>query len=171
MFLYMDATETYREGGFAGWLKTARKKAGYTQQGLADASGLSKSYISQLEGGKDHPLTGKPVEPSREVVEKIADGLNCDIDEALGAAGYARLQGIGEKWAPSHNDFTREPDPPDEYDAFDLSDDPVVQALASGLDAEGIAEASKAVVDATRETLAEFVKKRNAARVVGAKAE
>lgn len=81
-FVYVDTN-------FAEWLRSARRKAHLTMEVLARKIGKSKQYISVLERGEPHVLTGKPVTPKKAVVESLASALNADVDEALAAAGYA----------------------------------------------------------------------------------
>ena len=49
----------------SGKIRDARKKAGMTQEGLAELSGLPQSHISRLETAKHSP--------SRMTLEKIAE--------------------------------------------------------------------------------------------------
>lgn len=56
---------------------------------LADQSGLSRQYISQIINASPHSLTGKPVEPERETVIKIADALQRPRKIFLEACGYS----------------------------------------------------------------------------------
>lgn len=51
-----------------------REYRGFSQQEVADAAGVSRAYISQLE-------TGERSNPSREVVEAIARKLGIDPDD------------------------------------------------------------------------------------------
>lgn len=74
---------------FGKWLQTHRKEARLSMQALADSVGLSKQYISVLERGQPHALTGKPVTPKKESVDALAVALNRSINEARHAAGYA----------------------------------------------------------------------------------
>jgi transcriptional regulator with XRE-family HTH domain len=62
-------------------LKSARKSAGMTQRELADATGLSQSYLAQIEQGDKMP--------SLETLQKIATSLGRDVAWLLG-------QGIGK---------------------------------------------------------------------------
>lgn len=71
------------------WLYRSRRRAGLNQAELAQKSGLSKSYISILERGGEHPLTGKSVRPSEDVMERLAKALGVPADEARLVAGYA----------------------------------------------------------------------------------
>lgn len=57
-------------------LKTLRKQTGYTLKELAEECKMSYVYISNLE-------TGKKLNPSRSVLEKLANALNVSIDELL----------------------------------------------------------------------------------------
>lgn len=73
---------------FAVWFSAARQKAGITLDVLEDRTGVKKQHLSTLERATTHKLTGKPVVPKRQTVEKIAKALNAPISEALAAAGY-----------------------------------------------------------------------------------
>jgi DNA-binding XRE family transcriptional regulator len=54
-------------------LREWRKYRGMTQVELATASGLSQGAIAQIEAGKRNPTV--------ETARKIANALNCDIDD------------------------------------------------------------------------------------------
>jgi DNA-binding XRE family transcriptional regulator len=54
-------------------LREWRKYRGMTQVELAIASGLSQGAIAQIEAGKRNPTV--------ETARKIANALNCDIDD------------------------------------------------------------------------------------------
>jgi len=56
-------------------IKTWREYRGLTQQQLAEAAGISKPYLSQIEAGK---RTG-----SAAVLRALADALAVDVDELL----------------------------------------------------------------------------------------
>ena len=66
---------------FAQWLVEARAARGATMQRLAAQAGLSQSYISELEHGK---------QPSRTVVQRLAAELRADETAGLLAAGFAQ---------------------------------------------------------------------------------
>lgn len=70
-------------GRFPGFLRSAREKAGLTQAALAEACGLTGSYISLLESGR------KPA-PSDRVVRKLASALRLEEAEALSVAHLDR---------------------------------------------------------------------------------
>lgn len=63
-------------------IKAARIKQRMTQQQLSAVSGLSQSYINELENGRK-------VNPSIIVLDKIAAGLQVHITELLEAEGYS----------------------------------------------------------------------------------
>lgn len=63
---------------FKDMLIYLRKRAGMTQQDLAEILGLSKSMISMYERGERHP--------SYEMLEAIADSFNVDMDFLTGRA-------------------------------------------------------------------------------------
>jgi len=62
-------------------LKALRKARGWTQENLAEVSGLTRSHISRLERG-DIEL------PSRARLLRLADALGATADDLLTAAGY-----------------------------------------------------------------------------------
>ncbi|MGI8587196.1 MAG: helix-turn-helix domain-containing protein [Chloroflexia bacterium] len=62
-------------------LKALRKARGWTQENLAEVSGLTRSHISRLERG-DIEL------PSRARLLRLADALGTTADDLLTAAGY-----------------------------------------------------------------------------------
>lgn len=59
-----------------------RKKHGMSMDDFAAVSGISKAYISVLERNQ-RPGTGKPVEPSFEIIEKLAAAMNIDARKLL----------------------------------------------------------------------------------------
>ena len=65
-------------GDFKNVFKNLRIKAGYTQDGLAEALGLSRSAVSMYENGNR--------EPDFETLEKIADFFNVDMNYLLGSS-------------------------------------------------------------------------------------
>ena len=79
----------------AGWLRSARKRAGLTVRALAINAGISHPRISQIEAGDS---------ASRDMIERLARGLTPpDADEhtaehlliaGLKAAGFALVQEI-----------------------------------------------------------------------------
>lgn len=56
---------------FHATLKRLRRKAGLTQEGLAQASGLTVSYVSKLERGG--------IDPSWSTVQRLADSLRVSV--------------------------------------------------------------------------------------------
>lgn len=58
-------------------IKIWREYRGLTQQQLADAVGMSKPYLSQIETGKRAGTT--------EILSAIAKALNVSLDEVIGA--------------------------------------------------------------------------------------
>jgi transcriptional regulator with XRE-family HTH domain len=57
------------------YLKEWRKHRGYTQDRLAEMTGLSKPYVSQLETGKR--------QYTQELLELFADALRCDPPDLI----------------------------------------------------------------------------------------
>ncbi|MDQ1909746.1 helix-turn-helix transcriptional regulator [Paenibacillus sp. GD4] len=62
-------------------LRDLRKEKGFTIRELADRSGVSAAYISQLENGNRGV-------PSPEVLMKLSEGLHIPYTELMKAAGY-----------------------------------------------------------------------------------
>jgi len=66
---------------FYNKLKDLRKLKGFTIRELADRSGVSSAYISQLENGNRGI-------PSPDVLMKLSEGLNTSYAELMEIAGY-----------------------------------------------------------------------------------
>ncbi|WP_068773734.1 helix-turn-helix domain-containing protein [Paenibacillus sp. FJAT-26967] len=62
-------------------LRDLRKLKGYTIRELADRSGVSAGYISQLENGNRNA-------PSPDVLMKLSEGLNIPYADLMKIAGY-----------------------------------------------------------------------------------
>lgn len=69
-------------------IKEYRNKNGLTMDSFAEKSGLSKSYISVLEKNR-HPKTGLPIEPSLQVIKKVAKGMGITYEILM-----KRLDGV-----------------------------------------------------------------------------
>lgn len=66
---------------FGEYLKKMRERKGYSIRQLASYSGVSDSYLSQIE-------TGKSGVPKPAILRKLASPLGVDYKELLRAAGY-----------------------------------------------------------------------------------
>jgi transcriptional regulator with XRE-family HTH domain len=73
---------------FGVYLKDLRKRAGMTQEELAEDAEVSKSYISALERGRGASLKGEPIRPSLHVLFRLAKALGQPENEVRQAAGY-----------------------------------------------------------------------------------
>jgi transcriptional regulator with XRE-family HTH domain len=73
---------------FGKWLAHHRKKAGLTQDGLGKRAGCTGAYISSLERDVVESKSGRPIQPSIELVDAIARGLGVPQSVARKAAGY-----------------------------------------------------------------------------------
>ncbi|WP_135554254.1 helix-turn-helix domain-containing protein [Paenibacillus cymbidii] len=67
-------------------LKDLRRLKGYTIREVADRSGVSAAYISQLENGHRGV-------PSPDVLMKLSEGLNASYEALMQAAGYLEPSG------------------------------------------------------------------------------
>jgi transcriptional regulator with XRE-family HTH domain len=67
---------------FGKYLRKLRKEKSLSTHRLAELSGVSQSYIAQVENGR------KTNPPSPEILRKIADALNIPYPQLLVAAGY-----------------------------------------------------------------------------------
>lgn len=86
-----------RGSALGAYVRERRKKLGLTQEQLAEAADLEQTWISQVE-------TGRIVEPSRGMIERLARGLRCSVDDIYRAAGF-----ISAPWEEdaSATDFKR----------------------------------------------------------------
>ena len=75
---------------FGKILKEKRKEMRLSLGALSQASGVSKTYINNIEEGKPHPITGADPRPTEDIIEKLAIALDWNINEALMNAGYAK---------------------------------------------------------------------------------
>lgn len=75
---------------FGKWLKTKREAQGLSMRALAEKAGnvCSASYIAQLETNYYVGKSGTPMQPSEEIVEKLAIALDEFVNEARKAANY-----------------------------------------------------------------------------------
>ena len=62
------------------WIRTARTEQGLSQRALADRSGLSRSYVCDIERGRG-------AEPSMATLDKLAAALGSSRAEVMSAAG------------------------------------------------------------------------------------
>lgn len=69
---------------FGSYLRTLRKEKKLTLKDIANKSGLSVGYVSQLELG----TRAKDSLPSKEVIDKLAQSLEVASIELLREAGY-----------------------------------------------------------------------------------
>jgi len=64
-------------------VKKLRNQLGLSTRGLAEKSGVSAGYVSQLENVLE-PRSGKPISPTVDTVTLLAKGLNTSIEYLLG---------------------------------------------------------------------------------------
>ena len=68
------------EMGLGAWIRQTRKDLGVSQRALADAAGLSRSYLCDIERGRG-------TQPSVNTLDKLAEALGASRAELLRAAG------------------------------------------------------------------------------------
>lgn len=66
------------------YIKDLRKRLGFSQQTLADKIGVSKSYISMLERGKNYRDENKKIKPNIEILNRIAELDGKTFDQMIG---------------------------------------------------------------------------------------
>lgn len=74
-------------------LRQARERAGLSQYKLADAAGVSRATIANIEGGQDSA--------NSETLQKLADALGVGIEELAGKADRAGAQALVERFLAS----------------------------------------------------------------------
>lgn len=95
-------------------IKEYRDKNGMTMQEFANASELSKAYISMLEKGK-HPQNGKEISPSADTIRKVASAMGIpaktllDEDEEEEKEPPNRLKSYHEPKAMPDTKYVRVP--------------------------------------------------------------
>jgi len=79
--------------GFGKWLKAKREAKDLSMQALAEKAEnvCSPSYIAQLETNYYVGRKGTPMQPSEEIVEKLAVALGESVNDARQAANYPYL--------------------------------------------------------------------------------
>jgi transcriptional regulator with XRE-family HTH domain len=85
--------------GFGKWLKEKREAKGLSMRALAEKAEnvCSPSYIAQLETNYYVGRKGTPMQPSEEIVEKLAIALDESVNEARKAANYPYLNEATEE--------------------------------------------------------------------------
>jgi XRE family transcriptional regulator, master regulator for biofilm formation len=75
-------------------IKDLRERKGYSLSELAKRSGVSKSYLSQIERNLQ-------VNPSLQLLSKLAISLDCSVDELLGldAEYFSTNELLDHDWA------------------------------------------------------------------------
>ena len=85
--------------GFGKWLKAKREAQGLSMRALAEKADnvCSASYIAQLETNYYISKRGNPMQPSEEIVEKLAIALDEFVNEARKAANYPFIDETAEE--------------------------------------------------------------------------
>ena len=84
-------------GTFKSVFKSLRTENGYTQDGLADMLGISRSAVSMYENGNR--------EPDLKTLEAIADLFKVDMDYLLGRSAAAVTASPERYTAPNCDDL------------------------------------------------------------------
>lgn len=79
---------TFAMNTFGKWLEDQRKRARLTQEELGRRVGCTRAYISSLERGVTESKSGRPIQPSKEIVDAIARGLGVPQSLARQYADY-----------------------------------------------------------------------------------
>ncbi|MBA3631770.1 MAG: helix-turn-helix transcriptional regulator [Acidobacteria bacterium] len=84
---------------FGKWLKVKREAQGLSMRVLAEKADnvCSPSYIAQLETNYYVGKRGDPMQPSEEIVEKLAIALGESVNEARQAASYPSIDETAEE--------------------------------------------------------------------------
>ncbi len=90
---------------FGNELRRRRKKAKLSLDELADLSGVSKTYIANIENDKPHNVTGKRPEPGKEIVDRLAAALDWSVVAAR------ELAFLSDVVRPRHETRTEDADP------------------------------------------------------------
>lgn len=77
---------------FYGQLKNLRKTKGFTIREVAERSGVSAAYISQLENGNRGV-------PSPEILMKLSEGLHTSYSALMEMAGYLKEEDTNDETA------------------------------------------------------------------------
>jgi len=85
--------------GFGKWLKAKREAKGLSMRALSEKADnvCSPSYIAQLETNYYVGKKGNPMQPSEEIVEKLAIALDESVNEARKAANYPFIDETAEE--------------------------------------------------------------------------
>ncbi len=85
--------------GFGKWLKAKREARGLSMRALVEKADnvCSPSYIAQLETNYYIGKRGNPMQPSEEIVKKLAIALGEFVNEARKAANYPFIDETAEE--------------------------------------------------------------------------
>ncbi len=84
-------------------LEAARKSKGWSARMAAERARISPVYLRTLENGKN-PNTGKPSQPTPEILVRVATALNLDPESLLTLAGHDAKGVLNDESLPAVND-------------------------------------------------------------------
>ncbi|WP_175532346.1 helix-turn-helix domain-containing protein [Paenibacillus sp. yr247] len=80
---------------FADFILQLRKERKLSLRDVGEASGLSYTYIGNLERGKD-PRTRTPIRPSTDTIRRLSEAFNYPYELLLKKAGFLDPQETGK---------------------------------------------------------------------------
>lgn len=117
-----------------GMLKKIREEKGLSLREVAKRSGLSHSYINSLEKG-EHPNTKAPINPTPDILKRLAAAYNYDYIDLMEAAGYVVVEDEKDRLEASisESEIERVIREAEEHYGVSLRDDPHVNGMLKEL--------------------------------------
>lgn len=85
------------------YLNQLREMKGVSLREVSEETGISHSYLSNLEKGYD-PRSGKEISPSPHTIRKLSIYYNKSYVDVMNMAGYITLEDIHEVFRKSDTD-------------------------------------------------------------------
>lgn len=112
------------ENNLGAFLKNYRKEHNLSLREFALKLGISHSYLNRLENGHDL-RSGKPVAPTVETLQQIANALNMDLGKLLEISGYT----VGQTYVHSDGSVSTDYFPPQKNDDIYRAKDDIERKL------------------------------------------